>query len=184
VLRNAKNNALQKGAREHCLFVKEIQLGKAVRYKRVDIKAKGKTGIRRTPSSSIRLILEEKSLEELYKLFITGHCPPGLASAIRKMLIEKGADFEEITRYSHVTTARGRFEQRKKLKFEVENEKSKLRKSMRKKIIRSLIKKIYIDQLAEKQAAETRKKEKAIADDELRQRLSVYRVNYANSKIK
>ncbi len=44
----------------------------------------GRNGIIKKPVSSISLSLEAKSPEEVYKLHMMGHCPPGLAAATRK----------------------------------------------------------------------------------------------------
>eukprot|EP00826_Nyctotherus_ovalis_P036042 TRINITY_DN3159_c0_g2_i5.p1 TRINITY_DN3159_c0_g2~~TRINITY_DN3159_c0_g2_i5.p1 ORF type:complete len:188 (-),score=65.22 TRINITY_DN3159_c0_g2_i5:52-615(-) len=184
VLVSARSNALHKGAREHCLFVKEIVIGKAVRFKRMDIRAKGKTGIRRTPSSSIRIILEEKSLEDLYKLNISGHCPPGLAAVTRKALIETSADFEQVAKAAYITTARGRFEQRKKFKLQLEEAHRKMCKEFGRRLAKRVTRKVYMDQIASAYAEGIKKKEEEDVEERRMQREGVYRINCANSPIK
>ena len=56
-LLNARNNAIHKGANEHCLFVKEVVVGKRIRMKKPDIRAKGSAGIRKKPASSATIYL-------------------------------------------------------------------------------------------------------------------------------
>lgn len=184
VLVNARNNALHKGAHEHCLFVKEIVLGKAVRFKRIDIRAKGKTGVRKTPSSSIRMVLEEKSLEDVYKLNISGHCPPGLAAATRKALLESSADFEQVAKVAHITTARGRCEQRKRFRLRLEEVHRKMCEHFGRRLARRVTRKVYMERIASEYAEGIRRKEREDVEERKKQRESVYKMNYTSASIK
>lgn len=53
-------NGLKKGMSEERMYVKEIVLGKALGHKKMDIRARGKFGMIRSPKTSITVILEEK----------------------------------------------------------------------------------------------------------------------------
>jgi len=52
------------------LWVKTITVGRAQGPKTLDIKGRGKQGIIRAPKSSMRLIVEEKSAQDMYKLVL------------------------------------------------------------------------------------------------------------------
>jgi hypothetical protein len=85
----------------------------------------GKMGIIKKPKSSITIILEEKSTEDMYKMFLTGKCPPTFGHLFKLMynsfifesatfaftfyrLFQMNADFETVRKYTHLTTAQGR----------------------------------------------------------------------------
>ena len=72
--------------KEERLFVKYLIVGRKLGKKTMDIRAKGKYGIRVAPISSLTIKLEEISLKEFYKMSIKGNCPPGLAKVMRLML--------------------------------------------------------------------------------------------------
>lgn len=177
VVTSAKHNALLKKANEYCLFVKEVTLGKAIRHRRMDIRARGKTGVRRTPISSIRIVLEEKTLTELYKLLISGNCPPGLAARQRKNLIENGAGVEEIFKQTHITTARGRFEQRRRFKRELKVVHEKMCRETGKQLALSVTNKIYMNQLGRTYSKGIRERNAAISQKSLKNRKRMYKIN-------
>lgn len=86
VLEAARANAVKNGLQEERLFVKECIVGRALGPKKMDIRARGKFGIMHAPKSSIRVVLEEKSPEDFYKMMIKGECPPSVGDMFRKML--------------------------------------------------------------------------------------------------
>jgi ribosomal protein L22 len=57
------------------MWVKEIVLGKKLGGKKMDIRARGKFGIIHAPISHITVILEERSVADMYKLMISGKAP-------------------------------------------------------------------------------------------------------------
>lgn len=70
MLESARVNALKRGLNEERLFVKEVIVGRKNGKKTIDIRAKGRHGIRTAPISSITIIVEEMSLSDFYKLSI------------------------------------------------------------------------------------------------------------------
>jgi hypothetical protein len=90
------------------LWVKEAYVGRGFSHKKMDIKARGKTGLIRVPKSRITIILEEKPEKELIKMILMGQTPLGLAQTMRQVLYQQDADFEDLQRVSHLTTAKGR----------------------------------------------------------------------------
>lgn len=70
VLENAKSIARQRGLAEERLYVKECIIGRALGQRKMDIRARGKFGMIHSPKSSIRVVLEEKPLDEFYKLMV------------------------------------------------------------------------------------------------------------------
>ena len=65
-------------------------------------------GIIRVPKSSIKIVLEEKTLEDFYKMMLQGKCPAGMGQLLRTMLVQSDADFERVKRLSFMTTSKGR----------------------------------------------------------------------------
>lgn len=84
MLESARFNAVNKGLSEERLWVKECIIGKALGQKKVDIRARGRTGTIHSPKSSIRVVLEERPQEEFFKLMVKGECPPALAAVLRR----------------------------------------------------------------------------------------------------
>ncbi len=62
----------------------------------MDIKARGKFGIMYRPISSIRVVLEEKSPADFFKMMLKGDCPPTIGHTFRRILYQRDADFEQV----------------------------------------------------------------------------------------
>ena len=80
ILNSARSNAKFQGLEEQRLFVKSVVCGKGVLLKKIDIKGRSRMGMIRKPKCSVTIVLEEKSVEDFYKLIISGKCPPGVAT--------------------------------------------------------------------------------------------------------
>lgn len=80
-------------------------MGKANGPKKIDIRARGKYGMIQAPRSSITVIMEEKPAEELYKMLVTGNCPPSIGYIFKKMLYQSDADIEKVQALSYLTTS-------------------------------------------------------------------------------
>ena len=78
--------AERRGMAPERLFVKTITVGKGLSHKKIDIKARGKHGVIKVPKSNLRLVLEEKGLEDFYKMLLKGEATPGLAAFFRMVL--------------------------------------------------------------------------------------------------
>jgi hypothetical protein len=78
------------------MFVKEILCGKAYLMKKIDIKGRTRMGVIRVPKSHVRVILEEKPIQDFYKMILKGHSPPQFGEIIKTMLIQTGADYERV----------------------------------------------------------------------------------------
>lgn len=156
----AFNGVTQKNMQELNLWVKEAYVGKALNFKKLDIRARGKMGMIRVPKSKITVILEEKPFKELFKLMLMGQTPPAVAEAFRLQLFQKDADLPELQKMAHVTTAQGRFyrkEQFERLVQMVEQEyQSRGLFPRKKQIIRNLLEKEaskFIEKMEEKESA-------------------------------
>jgi len=86
VLEAARKNGENQGFSEDRMFVKTSIVGKAIAFRKMDIKARGRTGVIKVPRSSITITLEEKSPQDFYKMIMVGKTPPGFAHTMRKML--------------------------------------------------------------------------------------------------
>ena len=96
VLNNARKNGVQQGLREEQMFIKTLTCGKALWFKKLDIKGRGRQGIIRVPKSSIKLVLEEKNPIDYYKMMLQGKTPPGLGNTFKMMLTHSEADFDKV----------------------------------------------------------------------------------------
>lgn len=70
VLEAARKNGENKGYSEDRMFVKTAIVNKAIDHKKIDIKARGKTGMIKVPRSSVTITLQEKSPQDFYKLIM------------------------------------------------------------------------------------------------------------------
>jgi len=87
---------VRKGLAEERFYIKEVIIGKALGARKVDIRARGKTGEIHASKSSITVRMEEMSSSDFYKQLITGKCPPGVGSIFKRMLYSNDADFEQV----------------------------------------------------------------------------------------
>ncbi len=87
------------------MFVKEVVVGRRLKPKRLEIKGRGRTGIRQNSISSVTITLEEKPISEFFKLIVTGKCPPGVGYIFKKILFQSDANFEQVKSLSHLTTS-------------------------------------------------------------------------------
>ena len=90
------------------MFVKTITCGGSIAYKAPDIKGRGKCGTIRKPKSSVRIVLEERSPAEFYKMMLKGETPMGMSAVFRRMMYQNKGDFEHLQRSSHLLTSAGR----------------------------------------------------------------------------
>ena len=121
----ARKNGVQEGLEEKRLFVKSVICGKAYLHKKMEFKGRGRTGKIRVPKCSVKLVLEEKPLEEFYRMILQGKCPPGLAEYYKNLLVQSEADYEHLSRASFMLSAKGRYyrkQQFKRLVIMVEKE--------------------------------------------------------------
>jgi len=138
VVNSARNNAVQQGMQEERLFIKEIICGKAIMQKKIDIKGRSKMGIILVPKCHVKLVIEEKPLEEYYELLLKGECPASISTMMRTMLVQSEAQFETVQKMNFMLTSKGR--QYRKLQFKrlcqfVEKEFRKVGHPVNKKII-------------------------------------------------
>lgn len=107
-LTSARANGVQQGMDEQRMFVKSIICGKGIMGKKIDIKGRGRHGIVKIPKCSIKIVLEEKTSEEWYKMVLRGDCPSGMANMLKTMIVQSDADFDRVKRLSFMTTSQGR----------------------------------------------------------------------------
>ena len=62
----------------------------------------------RVPKSNLRLVLEEKSEADFFKMALRGETPPGVGEFFKRILYQSSADFDRVREVSHLTTAEGR----------------------------------------------------------------------------
>lgn len=114
-LNQVRNHAFNRGLDESRLYVNSALTGKLSRRTRLRYHGKGRSGRLKHDFCQLRIRLEEKSYEDLYKLMILGKTPPMLAFNIRMKLRESNAGLDVIRRLTGILTAKGR--QQRKLMF-------------------------------------------------------------------
>ena len=60
----------------------------------------------------MKLVLEEKPIEEFYKLLLVGKCPAALAIQMKTIMVQSEADYERVQKMSFITTSEGRYYRR------------------------------------------------------------------------
>lgn len=56
----------------------------------------------------MKIFIEEKPLEEFYKLLLKGECPVGMSNMMKTMIVQSDADYERVQKLSFMTTSKGR----------------------------------------------------------------------------
>ena len=108
--------AIQKGFNGDHLWVKCIQVQRQWRNKDIYYAARGKSGKMRRDWSRVYIELEEKPVQEIYRLFIEGNMPAGLSRKWRDFLREKDSDLETIRKFQFLLTSKGRQQRRLMIK--------------------------------------------------------------------
>lgn len=85
-LANARKSGVRAGYSEERMFVKTIIVGKGYSHKKIDIKGRGRQGTIHVPKSNLRIVLEERSPTDFYKMVLKGEASPGLGHVFRKLL--------------------------------------------------------------------------------------------------
>jgi hypothetical protein len=65
---------------------------KSRRFKGIRYHAKSRVGHEKTDIIKVKIILEEKPVEELYSLVLIGKTPPMLSYILRREILEKNQD--------------------------------------------------------------------------------------------
>jgi len=73
---------------EQQLFVKTVLCGKGILLKKIDIKGRSRMGMICKPKCSVKIVLEEKPLDEFYKLVISGKAPTGIATLMKSVMVQ------------------------------------------------------------------------------------------------
>ncbi len=108
LLEEMEELGVKRGKNPEQMYVRTITVGGSILYKAPDIKGRGRTGIIRKPVCSMRIVLEQKSAAEFYKMMLKGETPAGLSGLFRRMMYQNKSDFEHIKSRSHLLTANGR----------------------------------------------------------------------------
>lgn len=77
---------MRRGRNPEQMFVRTATVGGSIMFKKPDIKGRGRTGVIKKPICSIRIVLEEKTPADFYKLMLQGRTPTGLSALFRRML--------------------------------------------------------------------------------------------------
>ena len=101
-----------KGMSEDRLYIKEIIIGKNTGIKGIRYHAKMKSGRMLRPKSQVTFIIVEKTVEELYKIMMTGKFSPAIANYLRTMMLTNNASYSEIRDIQNLLTSKGRQQQR------------------------------------------------------------------------
>ena len=121
VIKAGVRNAINiKGMSEDRLYLKQIILGKNTGVKGIRYHAKGKAGRMLRQKSQITVVIEEKTVEQLYKIIMTGKFSRGIASILRTMLLTQNAGYQEIRKIQNLLTAKGRQQQKLMYKRKLE----------------------------------------------------------------
>jgi ribosomal protein L22 len=54
------------------MFVKNVICGKGILMKKIDIKGRSRVGVKKVPKCSLKIVLEERTPREFYKMMLKG----------------------------------------------------------------------------------------------------------------
>ena len=83
-------------------------IGKTKRYKSVRYHAKGRGCREKTDFCQVKVILYEKPEKKYFEEIGTGECSAGVSAIVRHILKKNKADYEILSKFTGITTARGR----------------------------------------------------------------------------
>lgn len=118
-LEQVRKHALHRGFDDTRLYVVEALTGKHRRNSGIRFHGKGRGGEMKHDLSQLKIKLEEKPVEELFKIMYKGKTPPMLAYFFKKKILEKNGGYEDIKSLTWVLTGKGRQQQRLMLKRRV-----------------------------------------------------------------
>lgn len=104
-----------KGMHEDRLYIKYFLLGKNKGIKGIRRHAKSRMGHMLRPKAQVTVVIQEKSVKDLYQIINDGKFSPAIALALRMMLLQGDSVLADIQRLQHYLTAKGR--QQQKLMF-------------------------------------------------------------------
>lgn len=107
-LNMVRNHALGVGMNEDHLWIKGAELQKQKRRKTIYYHAKGKSGMMKRDWCRVKITLEEKPIDEIFKMVIGGNAPAGMAKLWRDRFEKENADFETIRKFQFILTSKGR----------------------------------------------------------------------------
>lgn len=84
LLDELEESGISRGRTPELMYVRTITVGGSILQKLPDIKGRGRCGVIRIPSCSMRMVLEEKHPAEFYKMIVKGETPSGLAAILRR----------------------------------------------------------------------------------------------------
>ena len=170
------NGVVHKGLDGERLYISQVILGKNRPAKGRRYAARGRAYPAIKPYSQVTVILEERSVEDFYKLIVTGHYSPTLARILRNKFLTENVDLDTVRRYQNLLTAKGRQQQR--LMF---------RRKVLKLVGENKARGVYVSQeTAEKKILEDESKEFAekywankrrFAEEKIAARQSIYQKN-------
>lgn len=120
VVQNAIRSAVHiRGMHEERLYIKEAILSRNTPIYGLRRQAKGR-GYRSTkPRTQVTIILEERTVEQVYTEIMTGTFSPSLSSYIRNHLLHEDASYGDLRQHQNLLTAKGRQQQKLMLKRKV-----------------------------------------------------------------
>lgn len=99
---------IKRGRNPEQMYVRTITVGGNYLLKKPDIKGRGRTGLIRKPVCSMRIVFEEKSQAEFFKMMVKGETPAGVSALFRRMIYQNKGDFEHVRLATHMLTSNGR----------------------------------------------------------------------------
>lgn len=117
-IKQTLNHAKCKGYREERMFIHGIMVGRQRRFKQVRYHGRARHGTLKRNIVQLRVILEHKPLDQMYKLMLNGKTPAAMAYLIRSQLIDDDQNYDKILKYQFALTSKGKQQQKLMIKRE------------------------------------------------------------------
>lgn len=105
---NLIDHAKRKGLNPTRLWVHGCLIGKTKRYKGVRYAARGRGFREKRDFCQVKVICYEKSEKDYFEEIAVGECAPGISNLVRYTLKSQQADYQTLSKFTGVTTARGK----------------------------------------------------------------------------
>ena len=80
------DKAIRRGRNPEQFWIRTITVGGSILMRKPDIKGRGRCGTIKKPVCSMRIVMEEKTDSDFFKMMVKGDAPKGLAALFRRML--------------------------------------------------------------------------------------------------
>ncbi|KAL4471390.1 hypothetical protein ABPG74_008283 [Tetrahymena malaccensis] len=158
------------------LFIHGVIIGRKKKRMGLRYHARGRFGIKHRQTSTIKVMLYEKPVKQLYTEMLEGKTAPVLAYAMRQRMVTENVDYDEIRENQWILTSKGRQQRKLMLKRKVLIQYLQF-KAKGFVVDKNLIKQRILEQEATLWAKKYEDKKASQIDSSLEKRMAIFKKN-------